>query len=413
MIVRKIRPEEFKRTEELFSVAFEFPYDCDQDERTRYHEKDRNPQSREDAYLLEKYAAFEDDDETMTGCVSALRFPMNFDGETVLMAGIGGVSSLPQYRRRGGIRGCFTAMLPDLYREKVLFSYLYPFSTAYYRKFGYEMGCRGVEHELKLAFIPNYGTKGSCILAEPGNRAALAWDVRSAYELWKSRYNLMICNESWEYRFLSEADPFKKQEYTYLYRNENGTVTGFMTFVKVKKETQQKLICSRFIYTDTDALKGLLELAGTFASDHVSITFTLPENCELEPLLPELSFGACSRQLKNLGMIRVINVQQVLYTAVYRGSGELQIQVTDDLITENNAVFHVVFENGAAVSVERVDSENAAVQVRMKISEFSRYIAGCSDPSTMLLNPEIIIDCRMEEVTKVFYRKNCFIMEYF
>ena len=49
MIVRKIRPEEFKRTEELFSIAFEFPYDCDQNAMTRYQEKNWNPNEPEDA----------------------------------------------------------------------------------------------------------------------------------------------------------------------------------------------------------------------------------------------------------------------------------------------------------------------------------------------------------------------------
>ena len=89
MIVRKIRPEELKRTRELFSVAFDYPYDCKDSKEEVYKKVTENPETREDAYPLDKYAAFEDDDETMFSCLSAIRYPMSFDGHRVPMAGIG------------------------------------------------------------------------------------------------------------------------------------------------------------------------------------------------------------------------------------------------------------------------------------------------------------------------------------
>ena len=92
-----------------------------------YEDTVSSPKSREDDTPLNKYAAFEDDDKTMMSCLSVNSYEMNFDGNLTKMAGIGGVSSLPQYRRRGGIRGCFEKMLADLYEENIDFSYLYFF----------------------------------------------------------------------------------------------------------------------------------------------------------------------------------------------------------------------------------------------------------------------------------------------
>lgn len=57
MIVRKIRPEELKRTRELFSVAFDYPYDCKDSKEEVYKKVVENPETREDAYPLDKYAA--------------------------------------------------------------------------------------------------------------------------------------------------------------------------------------------------------------------------------------------------------------------------------------------------------------------------------------------------------------------
>ena len=140
MIIRKIRPEELKRTYELFGIAFEFSADWSKSPMEIYEEVKSNPKSREDACWGERWAAFKDDNSTMMSYFIAQPFPVQFDGNTYTMTGIGGVASLPQYRRQGGIRGCFEAALPAMYQDGHAFSYLYPFSTAYYRKFGYEMG---------------------------------------------------------------------------------------------------------------------------------------------------------------------------------------------------------------------------------------------------------------------------------
>lgn len=417
MIVRKIRPEELKRTRELFSIAFEYEYDCDKDAMEVYEETVKEPKSREDISLLDKYGAFLDDDKTMTGCIYATRFPMQFDGNKVMMAGIGGVSSLPQYRRTGGIRGCFTYMLPDLYQDGVVYSYLYPFSTAYYRKFGYEMGgvCR--YYEWQLSFIPAYKVEGSCELLDVSNREALSEDIKKIYQVWQNKYNCMVENESWEYRFATEANPYKKQEFTYIYYKKDKTPGGYMVCRKVKDEKGQRLDCSKFVFVDIEGLKGLLALAKTFASDHYCIRFTLPDTCNIEPMIAERSLGACKIDQGYLGMVRVINVEKVLKMARYIGSGEITLQIEDAYIPENNGVFEVRFADGKAAAVQKVAAEEKKPQVAMSIAEFSRWITGISEIAEMEFCEAVqILDETVVEtgvLEQVFYKKPCFLMEYF
>ncbi len=216
MIVRKIRPEELKRTKQLFAVAFHTVYENEKAPLAVYEDVCKNPKTREDVCPLDKYAALEDDDQTMMSCLSVIRYPMHFDGHTVVMAGIGGVSTLPQYRRRGSIRACFHKMLPELYQEDVVFSCLYPFSTEYYRKFGYEMSPQASVYEWKLSFLPAGNVRGHCVLVDASNRMDLLADVRRIDKVWQKRYNLMVCGEEWEYRFITEANPYQTCSYTYL-----------------------------------------------------------------------------------------------------------------------------------------------------------------------------------------------------
>lgn len=405
MIVRKIKPGEVKRTNELFSIAFEIPY-----------QEPSGAPSRENAYQLEKYAAFEDDNETMTSCLSAVPFQMNFDGSVFLMTGIGGVSSLPHFRRNGGIRGCFQMMLPELYAKKVAFSYLYPFSTAYYRKFGYEQAGMCWLYEWNLSQIPYSEKRGKAVLIDKSNARKVLPEIKKLYEIWQSEYNGMTVNEEWDYAFVEQADPYKNQEFTYLYRGSDGNAAGYMTFHKEVVSYGQKLVCTRFVFCGTEGLKGLLTLAKSFASDHLSISFRLPESLHIEPMIKEWSLGAVKRTPVVLGMIRVIDVMQVLQNAKYQGDGSVTIQISDQWIPENDGTFQVDFRNGAATKVRKIKQEAAESDIAMGIHTFSQFIYGCLDASALAFCEEVsVADTKdiMEKLKKVFYHKNYYIMEYF
>lgn len=417
MIVRKIKPEEFKRTEELFSIAFCVPYSCDKDSVELYKEQNENPEAGEAVRLSHKYAAFEDDDKTMMSCLTAIHFPMNFNGKDVVMAGIGGVSSIPAYRRQGGIRACFSKMLPDSYEAGVAFSYLYPFSTCFYNKFGYGMGIRGKVYELDLSRIPKYNTTGKCILAEPGNAEELLKDIAAVYEVWQRKYNGMIINGPLEYQFITNADPCKKQEFVYLYRSSNSTPKGYISFCKEESDEGKILSCSKIVFTDGEGLMGLLELASSYAADYRSIRFTVPEDVEVEAVLKEFSFGACKLAHSYMGMVRVINAEEVLRSSSYRGNGNIAIRINDPYIEANNRIFTVTFQCGKATEILRetiADNEKEKLAINIHIDLFSEFIFQNRPASDFLhykdhnLTEEDI--CKLE---KSFARNPSFIMEGF
>lgn len=64
------------------------------------------------------------------------------------------------------IRGCFAHSLPSMYEEGYAFSYLYPFSSAFYRKFGYEMCGEQVLYEVNLQSYSRFDVGGYVVLAE-------------------------------------------------------------------------------------------------------------------------------------------------------------------------------------------------------------------------------------------------------
>lgn len=410
MIIRKIRPEELKRTCELFAVAFEFSTDI-QKSPMEYHEQvSARPQSRDDAFWKERWAAFEDDDHTMMSHFFAQPFPVQFDGNTFTMTGIGGVSTLPQYRRRGGIRGCFEAALPAMYADGHTFSYLYPFSTTYYRKFGYEMGCEKVNYHVYLKSLPYYNVRGNCSLSEPGN--LMEEEIRSVYRVWQNRYNMMVAAEDYEFAWIGKANPVKDQLFTYVYRSDDGTPRGYMTLQQAMEPDGRNISCSRFLAVDAEGVKGLLNLLISLGSDHSYASFDLPLDMDLSLILPEWA-GHARKSSYFAGMVRAVNVQRILENARYQGNGRVSLAITDPHIPENTGAYTVTYAGGRAESVSRLPLSGQTSDAEMDINAFSRLILGACDVSSLPYMDHVKVCGNLPGLADVFYRKPNYITEHF
>lgn len=414
MIVRKIKPEELKRTKELFSIAFEFAENIEKNAEELYEEISSSPNHREDAFWEERWAAFEDDDQTMMSYFIAQPFPVSFDGQVYTMSGIGGVATLPQYRKSGGIRGCFEAALPFMYQQGISFSYLYPFSSVYYRKFGYEMGCEKLQYHVSLSHLKIFPVTGKCFLVEPGN--FMLEDIKKIYGIWQSKYNMMIANEDYEYAWVEKSNPVKNQEFTYVYKDSLNAPLGYMTVKQAMEPDGRNVSCTRFCFTCTEGLKGLLNLLISLGSDHAYATFEVPADVDLTLLLPEWSKGAVSLKKYWSGMVRVVNVAKVLNGSKYIGSGLVKLAITDPQIPENNGVFQVTFEEGVCKKViqsSMTDDLDEVADIRMTINEFSRLIIGTSDVHSLPYMDGVTVLNPSAPLNQIFYKKPNYIMEFF
>lgn len=414
MIVRKIKPEELKRTKELFSIAFEFAENIEKSAEELYEEISSSPNHREDAFWEERWAAFEDDDQTMMSYFIAQPFPVSFDGQVYTMSGIGGVATLPQYRKSGGIRGCFEAALPFMYQQGISFSYLYPFSSVYYRKFGYEMGCEKLQYHVSLSHLKTFPVTGKCFLVEPGN--FMLEDIKEIYGIWQSKYNMMIANEDYEYAWVEKSNPVKNQEFTYVYKDSLNVPLGYMTVKQAMEPDGRNVSCTRFCFTCTEGLKGLLNLLISLGSDHAYATFEVPADVDLTLLLPEWSKGAVSLKKYWSGMVRVVNVAKVLNGSKYIGSGLVKLAITDPQIPENNGVFQVTFEEGVCKNViqsSMTDDLDEVADIRMTINEFSRLIIGTSDVHSLPYMDGVTVLNPSAPLNQIFYKKPNYIMEFF
>lgn len=393
MIVRMIRPEEWLRTEELFSLAFEIPMK-------------RNQEAEPDCAL--HWAAFDSDGEMMSTLMVS-DYSIRFDGNVCKMGGVGGVGTLPQYRRNGGIRACFQQMLPELYKREYDFSYLYPFSSCFYRKFGYENCIQKQAVTMDLRQVKRSEMRGTWRLMEP--RLDLYEDIREIDTEWEKKYNLTVVHTASYWEWVKKLDPAVKQEFCYIWYREDGTPGAYTVYRKEDQQDGRNLVCSQFRFWDKEGYNALMNLFQAMATDHKYAKFVLPDDASMRYLMQEWSMGAVSWTMQPSGMVRVIRVQKVLEKAVYRGSGRIVVEIKDEMIPENNGCFTVEFLRNRAVSVQRGE---ALPDVQMEISAFSALICGTCDFSDAaswmegitLLNKEAPLE-------KMFFRKPTFLSDYF
>jgi predicted acetyltransferase len=404
LYVRKIQENESKRANELFYIAFE-QQDTSTVDKSTSRELSKAP-NRFEHYSNEKWAAF-DEDENMMGVISVIPYDIEFDGNVCAMTGIGGVSCLAQHRRKGVVKACFQASLKDMYRDGFAFSYLYPFSTAYYRKFGYELCSEQARYSISTKAFKHFDVGGETYLSERGSHLE---DIKKVYDDFKQGYNLMVAREEIDYSWVVNSRPAKDGHYTYVYKNAFDEAKGVISFCKVKSEHSFEMKCDRFFFSDMEGFKGLLNHVLMFEAYYECVTFALPVNINIVPYIPEWALHPCSCQLLLNGMVRAVNVQKVLGMAQYRGGGRIIISISDNMIQENNGCFEVVFENGHAASV--ILTENQP-DVELSVADFSRCIMGAYSPEEVRELESVQINTDTETVGKVFYKKPNFIADYF
>ena len=389
MIARRTRPEEADRVADLFAIAFQLP-------------REQAPVKETEG--IQHWAAFREDGAMMSA-LTLTDFSVHFDGRRARMAGVGAVSTLPQYRGQGGIRSCFETCLPELYRKGYDFSYLYPFSTDFYRKFGYESCVSTLEVTVDLNRLRPGAFLGSFRLAEPENN--FLWEIRMLDIEWNTRFNMAVLSRESDYGWAEHPDPAGTLTSTYVCFSPSGEPEAYACFRTENQSDGRNLVCSRFHFLNANGFNGLLRLFQTMAYDHRYLKFSLPCGQGYEFWLSEWASGALQLSLQPRGMVRIIDADRVLKKALCRGSGALILELRDPQIPENCGCRKITFADGAVCSTEPTD---LSADIRMDISAFSTLMAGAGNVRWM---PGVEILRNREAIDQVFYRKPLMIEEYF
>ena len=399
MFARKLTPQEYWRASLNMAVAFESGFEYENE-----REKVREADPKEDLY-----GAFHQEGEPPVASLVMNKKEVRFDGHTVKMGGVGGVATLPAHRRGGAIRVCMEESLRDLYREGYALSHLYPFSTGYYRQFGFAPAGQSVRWTVKLRDLRGLPEAGGTVRQLfPGDSPAPLLDI---YNKMYGDVNFSCLREAFD-KDLEGDKPLAAKRWVFVWYGGDGTPRGFLVGTRV----EETLHCcpafpsnDAFLFTDAQALIGLLNFVRTaFIANFEEIQFMVPAHVDLCALLPELSSMDCRPALN--GMARAVNVEALLKLCRCQGEGEVLLKVTDGVIPENNGTFRLAFGPGRENQVARTDS---APDVELDVGNLAVLLGGARDAASMALTPDIVVHGNLPALSQVFYRKPCHVLDLF
>ena len=392
MFTRLSRPAEAAQLDLIRSVAFETPWEPPK------------PDAENRPSTMEWWVAGEGDELFAT--IGVLPYAGRFDGREVLMAGIGGVATLPQHRRKGAIRACMTAALAEMRRRGAMFSTLYPFSRAYYRKFGYGDGPSVSVWTIPFSALSLPDVGGSIEMVRPDGDFG---PVREVYATCAANWNLSMVN-SRLLDELSEQSWMKACRYLYLWRDEAGAPAGMMLFTKVDGVMDCRTEFGKpncMLFRDGRALAGLLNFAKGFAADYDAIRFAVPQGVRVQGLIAEGNAAKC--EVHYNCMARLVNVPAALEACKAHGEGSVVISVMDELLSENAGAWKVGFGAGG----NRVEKVEGTADIELTVNDLTQLVLGacCADdlpmmPNAKLLNPSA-------PFSSLFPRKPCHLLDLF
>jgi len=395
MLIRPIVPEELQRTRDIFDIAFAF------------ERKPRDPNEENDPDAHANIRAAFADDGTMMGMFHIVPYTVRYDGHEVDMGGIGGVATLPEYRRHGCIRAIFDHSLLEMYERGMVHSALYPFSYTYYRKFGYESAFLRRRLKIEMRHFAKFKSGESVAQWFPGQDDA---PLRAVYRRFAHDVNMAVCRGDDQWEDFLKADPFAKRRYTYLWRDANGEPTAYAMLRAENVEDERHLHVADFACTHPGGTRGLFALLNNMSAGFEYLVWEMPPWIDPNTLFPE-PYDA-EQKIEPRGMARVVNVGEALRLLRHpEQEGSYALSVRDAQLPQNDGVWRVEFGGGEA-RAKKVQSTEA--DWTLDIRAFTQLALGHHDVNTLMWAwPDAGEPGNGDTLRRVFKRRKVYLADYF
>ena len=401
MEYRPIRKEERIRLNELQAMSFFFPIDRkEQEERLQ----------KDDELWRSGWAAVAEDGKIHAG-MELIPFDVWFDGHSVGMGGIGGVASLVEERRGGNIRKLFDAIMLHMYERGDVFSYLYPFSHEYYRKFGYELCNATLKIKAPIAPLLQYSRPGRAELFHPGEDGTDPTPIVELYNAFASRHNLAVDREGWRWRGVLEHDPINSNRRCYIWYNEQNKPVAYciLVYPKPLEGYRTDVVVQEAAWLDREALYALLGFIGRYSGNLKTVVWALPQSISAELLWPEPWDVTIERNYT--GMNRVVNVPEALkLLRKPEGSGAVRVAVEDSFLQQNTGIYEIGWQDGEG-EANRI--EGSSSDLECPVQALAQLVTGFLPFDQIALRQDVTVHGKTDELRRLFPKKDLYLPDYF
>lgn len=352
MIIRPLEPDENKKVSSVGSIAYSFSSDLNEESQNELKS--------------EVFGAFLDDGKTIMATIYPNSYYSNYCGTYLPSVGIGGVATLPEYRRCGCIRAIFDEIFRIAPERGWATSFLYPFSYTYYRQFGYERVIQRKTIKIPTSALGIIERNTNAVLYDNIDKIG---DILEVYDKYAVRYNMMFRRDEKSRAY--SADPHKSKRWTYIWYNKEGDPASSATMTV----DNGCLNVKELVYSDIAGLYGIIGFLRMFEGQVHEFYFSdLPVDSELDYIIN--SYSECDYELHNSAMGRVLLVEPLLrYNKYPDEPGYFKLRV-DDTLDYNRGVYEVDYAAGKCEVKKYADGD---YDIAADIPSLSRIMLGCDN----------------------------------
>lgn len=368
-----------------------------------FHMRMEDPEKAREESIQETHqhwGAFHEDG-TLTAHMINHQFISSLDGTPVRNGGIGGVSTLPEYRMEGGIREIFLKLLPHAYADGEVISTLYPFSHSFYRKFGYETVCWKNVYEFAPAVLKGYAFHGKAKLWKTGDPVG---EWTGLYNRFASSFNLAISRDDERMEKHLKGEYYKDRKFCYLLYEDSRPI-AYLIFQDIRHDPQAILEVKDLAWDGVKGFQAILGFLARFSADYGTIRLFLPRDLELMALIRSPLAYDIQKTTEQNYMVRVVNAAKAL-EAIRKPEGcSFVIRVSDELIPENSGVWQVT---GDGICPSDLEPD-------LSVSEkaLGQLVTGAVSLSEALYRDDTVVMKNRETLERVFVRKPILVEDHY
>jgi len=292
----------------------------------------------------ERYGLFDGDD--LLSVVTHHEFDGRLRGARIPLAGVGGVATPPEHRRRGHVGELLARSLAD-YRERGWpLSALRPFDEGFYGRYGWATGYRYHTATVDPAALSRaadlVGDEGQFVRLRPDDHERL----HGAYDGWLAGVTLGTARDDdwWHDRTFQH---FEGELFCYAWE-QAGDVRGYLLYDVTDDRT---LRTHEVAAADREAYLHLLRFCRNHDSQVEEVELVGPE---ADRVLAVVDRDAVTVEARSGHMVRIVDVPAALSAPSYPVDARVVLDVRDDVADWNDDRFALAVADGAA-TVERTD----------------------------------------------------------
>ena len=393
MQYRPIHRDEWEAAERISSIAFWYPIDP---------VKIRESVEKDPDMTHETTRAAIDEQGKLVAKIELIPFHIWFDGQQAGMGGIGGVASRPETRRGGHIRRLMTEALAEMNEQGMTFSYLYPFSYAFYGKFGYDPSAGFARITAPLEPLLACPVEGELIEYYPGEPVAPFMQV---YDSFAQSRNLLVVRDEARFKYHLKHDPEASGVFTWLYRSADGTPKGYITYTQ---GPDNGMDVKDMAWTDKEGLVGLMGLMGRFTGNKARVRMPVLPGFVPEVFWKNLHVIKSEEQFG--GMNRIVNAERAF--ALCRKpwfSGSCTVEVQDATCPWNTGSYRIEWGDGG----QQVTRTRQPGDIVLTANALSAMVTGRLTLQELGMLDQVEIRGNETMLQALFPRKGSCIQDYF